>query len=120
MQVEAAMLGEAESTREAVTQVSHYEEEDGEEVLAEAISDINADCSLGVRIPVMEIGTSLVGEYKEAMENDETLGEWKSWGRERKNGFKWDDERVVEDVVRGNREILVVPKGMRLDWCMNS
>ena len=124
-QVETAKPGEAdgaeveqmeeESAGEPETQESQSED-DSEDVLAEVISTVDAEKNLGVSIPAMELGTSMVGEYKEAVEIDDTLSAWKSWGREWKNGFKWDDgmlKRMVEDDVRGNREILVIPKGMR-------
>ena len=58
----------------------------------------------------------LAAEYKGALELDESLKEWKLWAKERKNGFRWDQgvlKRNVEDQIRGDRELVVVPESMR-------
>ena len=86
------------------------------EPLAVVNESIDADVNVGLVIPSMELGASLGDEYKGAMENDETLKDWKCWGSARKNGFLWDSgvlKRNVEDEMSGSRELVVIPVGLR-------
>jgi len=64
----------------------------------------------------MEEGSSLRSEYRGAVAEDETLSEWRRWGKERKHGYLWDDgvlKKMLEDEIRGNREVVVIPKPLR-------
>ena len=86
------------------------------EPLAVVKDKVDADLNLGLVIPSVELGDSLGAEYKGALGSDETLKEWKGWGTTRTNGFLWEDgilKRVVEDVITGSRELVVIPVGIR-------
>ena len=99
--------GEAAGEPEAVVDVTPTLDENGEP-LAVVNESIDADVNVGLVIPSMEFGASLGDEYKGAMENDETLKDWKCWGSARKNGFLWDSgvlKRNVEDEMSGSREL---------------
>ena len=112
---EAEETTPAESETETVDTSSV--EEDGEQLVASVTSVVDADKNVGLVLPSMEIGAGLAAEYKGALEVDESLKEWKLWAREQKNGFRWDQgvlKRSVEDELRGDREMLVVPEGMRM------
>ena len=107
--------GEAAGEPEAVVDVTPTLDENGEP-LAVVNESIDADVNVGLVIPSMEFGASLGDEYKGAMENDETLKDWKCWGSARKNGFLWDSgvlKRILEDEMSGSRELVVIPVGLR-------
>ena len=90
--------------------------QDDGEPLTVVKDKVDAELSLGLVIPSVELGASLGAEYKGALGSDETLKEWKGWGTTRTNGFLWEDgilKRVVEDVIMGSRELVVIPVGMR-------
>ena len=92
-----------------------FGQDDGEP-LAVAKDKVDSELNLGLVIPSVELGASLGAEYKGALGSDETLKEWKGWGTTRTNGFLWEDgilKRVVEDVITGSRELVVIPVGMR-------
>ena len=87
--------------------------QDDGEPLAVVKDKVDADLNLGLVIPSVELGASLGAEYKGALGSDETLKEWKGWGTTRTNGFLCILKRVVEDVITGSRELVVIPVGMR-------
>ena len=97
--------GEAAGEPEAVVDVTPTLDENGDPLAVVNVS-IDTDVNVGLVIPSMELGASLGDEYKNAMENDETLKDWKCWCSARKNGFLRDSgvlKRNVEDEMSVSR-----------------
>ena len=87
------------------------EREEGEVRVIEEASE-----EAGMHIPLDELGGSLAAEYKVAIMEDQSLEKWRVNADQSVNGFKWDQgllKKLVEDVIRGNREVLAVPVGFR-------
>ena len=87
-----------------------------EDTQAKVCESVDLNCNLGLIIPAMELGDSLGVEYRAELAGDETLVEWKTHADVRRYGFLWDDgilKRVVEDELEGNRELVVIPVGLR-------
>ena len=71
----------------------------------------NAAC-----MPELVVGESLLSNYKELIDSDDSLVAWKKLGMERKKGYFWKDgvlRRSVEDELQGMREVVVIPHGLR-------
>ena len=91
-------------------------QESNGEPLAVVNENVDPKVNVGLVIPSMELGASLGAEYKGAMEGNETLREWKGYGKDRSKGFLWENgvlKRVVEDELSGSRELVVIPVGLR-------
>ena len=85
------------------------EREEGEVRVIEESSE-----EAGMQIPLAELGGSLAAEYKVAVMEDQSLEKWRV--NSNQNGFKWDQgllKKLVEDVIRGKRDVLAVPVGFR-------
>ena len=84
------------------------------EVTVMSDTSVDGSVNLGLEIPLMKRGSSLNQEYSHSVMLDETLK--RQWAESKKHGFCWVHgllKRCVEDELRGNREVLVVPVSMR-------
>ena len=100
-----------EDEMEVVETKGEEEREEGEVRVIEEASE-----EAGMQIPLAEQGGSLAAEYKVAVTEDQSLEKWRVSADQSVNGFKWDQgllKKLVEDVIRGNREVLAVPVGFR-------
>jgi len=53
-----------------------------------------------IEVPRADVGTGMRAEYLQGVREDKSLDSCKVWAREKKNGFKWDNDilkREVED-----------------------
>ena len=94
-----------------VEETKGEEEREGEVRVIEEASE-----EAGMQIPLAELGGRLAAEYKVAVMEDQSLEKWRVNADQSVNGFKWDQgllKKLVEDVIRGNREVLAVPVGFR-------
>lgn len=72
--------------------------------------------SFAIVIPEVQLGRNLLTEYREGLDSDEGLEEWTDYGKRREKGFFWRGEvlyRIIDDEVRGVREVVVVLKVLR-------
>ena len=100
-----------EDEMEVVETKGEEEREEGEVRVIEQASE-----EAGMQIPLAELGGGLAAEYKVAVMEDQSLEKWRVNADQSVNGFKWDQgllKKLVEDVIRGNREGLVAAVGFR-------
>ena len=113
-----ARVGDAGSVASESVQEDEMEVEEtkGEEEREEGEVRVIEEASeeAGMQIPLAKLGGSLAAEYKVAVMEDQSLEKWRVNADQRVNG--WDQgllKKLVEDVIRGNREVLAVPVGFR-------
>ena len=102
-------------TVQEAAEVDFTSQDTNGEPLAVVSERADPKVNIGLAIPLVELGASLGAEYKGAMEEDETLREWKGHGTSRSKGFLWDNgvlKRVVEDEFSGSKELVVIPAGL--------
>ena len=98
-----------ESVQENEMEVEETKGEEKREGEVRVIEEASEEA--GNQIPLAELGGSLAAEYKVAVMEDQGLEKWRVNADQSVNGFKWDQgllKKLIENVIRGNREVLVV------------
>ena len=113
---QGAGVGDAGSVAHESMQEDEMEVEDTKGEEEREAGEVRVIEEAGMQIPLAELGGHLAAEYKVAVMEDQSLEKWRVNADQSVNGFKWDQgllKKLVEDVIRGNREVLAVPVGFR-------